>query len=57
MEWVFARLGQLNEKLFAALAKTVELQVSDVLEQGAAHTAWTFTSPGQSDRKLLAKLA
>ena len=54
--WAFAKLGQLDEKLCAALARATHSRMSEFKPQGLANTAWAFATLGQSDEKLFAAL-
>ena len=45
--WAFAKLGQLDEKLFAALAREAALRVSEFKAQNIANTAWAFATLGR----------
>jgi len=52
--WAFATLGQLEEKLFAALASQAELRVSEFNDQELANTAWACATLGHSPWQDLA---
>ena len=43
--------------VFAALARTAELHLSDFNAQALANTAWVFTMAAQSDAELFRALA
>ena len=45
--WAFASLGQLDEKLFAALGKAAQLRMSEFNTQELANMAWAFATLGQ----------
>ena len=47
----------MDEKLFAALAREVELRVSEFNVQDIANTAWAFATLDHWDDKLFAALA
>ena len=55
--WVSATFGQLDEKLFAALAREAALRVRESNAQDIANTALAFATHGQLDEKVFAALA
>ena len=57
VERSITRLGQLDEQLFAALARGAALRVSEFNAQEIANTAWAFATLGQRDEKLPAAMA
>ena len=57
MAWAFAKLGQSDEKLFAALARAAQLRMNGFTVQELVNTAWAFATLGQSDEKLFAAVA
>ena len=54
--WAFAKLGQLDEMLFAALAGAALLRMSEFNTHNIANTAWAFAKLGQSDKMLFVAL-
>ena len=53
-------MGQQDEQLFKALARTAEQRLNEFYAQGLANTAWAFATVGQQDEqlfKVLAKMA
>ena len=56
-EWVLAKVGPSEEKLFAVLAREAKRRVGEFDAHGLANTAWAFAKAGQSDDKLFAVLA
>ena len=52
-----AKMSQLDEELFAALALEAQLRVSEFNPQELANTAWAFAKVGQEDKQLFAALA
>ena len=54
---MFAKVGQVDEKLFVALAGAAEQQVSEFNAKVLASTAWAFAKVGHLNEKLFTALA
>ena len=55
--WAFATVRQVDEPLFAALARASEGRVCNFKPQNLANRAWAFATVGQVDETLFAALA
>ena len=53
----FAMLGQVDARLFAALAREAEWRMGDFKPRDLANIAWAFARVGQADAWLFAALA
>ena len=54
---MLATVGELNRRLFAALARAAESLVNEFNAQGLASASWMFAMLGQRDVKLFAVMA
>ena len=50
-------LGQVDARLFAALAREAEWRMGDFKPRDLANIAWAFARVGQADARLFAALA
>ena len=57
MAWAFATVKQIHEKLFTAVAKAAEQQLSEFTAQGVANRLWAFATVKHQDAKLFKILA
>ena len=55
--WAFAKAGQRDDALFAALARAATPRLGEFTAQGLSNTAWAFAAAGQRDEALFAALA
>ena len=55
--WAFAAMGQLDEALFAALARAAEPRLNEFNAQHFANAAWAFATAARSDEVLFAASA
>ena len=54
--WVFATAGQLDEALFAALARAAEPRLGEFKAQNLANNAWAFATACQLDEAFFVAL-
>eukprot|EP00747_Dinoflagellata_sp_TGD_P123268 gnl/TRDRNA2_/TRDRNA2_173785_c7_seq2.p1 gnl/TRDRNA2_/TRDRNA2_173785_c7~~gnl/TRDRNA2_/TRDRNA2_173785_c7_seq2.p1 ORF type:complete len:143 (+),score=21.65 gnl/TRDRNA2_/TRDRNA2_173785_c7_seq2:263-691(+) len=55
--WAFARVGSLDQNLFAVLARTAEQHASEFDAQALFNTAWAFASSIRSEKSFGTVLA
>lgn len=55
--WAFSTMSELDEPLFAVLAREAERRVGHFDAQALANTAWAFVTGGEADAPLFAFLA
>ena len=51
--WAFAKTGQLDEAMFAALAKAARPRLGEFISHDLANTAWAFAPAGEELIKII----